>query len=31
MYTLLHLEGITKEDLSIAQGTQLNVMWQPGC
>ena len=30
MYTLLYLKWITNKDLVIAQGTLLNVMWQPG-
>ena len=29
-YTLLHLKWITNKDLLYAQGTLLNVMWQPG-
>ena len=30
MYTLLYLKWITNKDYCIAQGTLLNVMWQPG-
>ena len=30
MYTLLYLKWITNKVLCIAQGTLLNVMWQPG-
>ena len=30
MYTLLYLKRITNKVLCIAQGTLLNVMWQPG-
>ena len=29
-YTLLCLKWITNKDLCIAQGTLLNIMWQPG-
>ena len=29
-YTLLCLKWITNKDLCIAQGTLLNVIWQPG-
>ena len=29
MYTLLYLKRITNKDLLAAQGTLLNVMWQP--
>ena len=30
MYILLYLKWITKKSYCIAQGTLLNVMWQPG-
>ena len=30
MYTLLYLKSITNRDPLIAQGTLLNIMWQPG-
>ena len=30
MYTLLYLQWITKKAYCIAQGTLLNVTWQPG-
>ena len=30
MYTLLYLKWITKKAYCIAQGTLLNVTWQPG-
>ena len=30
MYTLLYLKWITNRTYCIAQGTRLNVMWQPG-
>ena len=30
VYTLLYLKQITNKDVSIAHGTLLNVMWQPG-
>ena len=30
MYKLLYLKWITNKDLRLAQGTLLNVVWQPG-